>query len=49
MEPQRVATATTTVMTTATTAPSILPASAPAGGNQAAVVEIPDNDAPPPG
>jgi hypothetical protein len=49
MEPQRVATATTAVMTTATTAPSVLPASAPADGNQVAVVDIPGDDAPPPG
>jgi hypothetical protein len=36
-------------MTTAVTAPSIPPAPAPIIGNQAAVVEIPDNDTPPPG
>jgi hypothetical protein len=48
-EPQQVATATVAVMTTAVTAPSILPVPAPAGGNQVAVVEIPDDDVPPPG
>jgi hypothetical protein len=37
------------VMTTTVTAPSILPAPAPTGGNQVAVVEIPDDDVPPPG
>jgi hypothetical protein len=36
-------------MTMAVTAPSILPASAPADGNQVAVVEVPDDDVPPPG
>jgi hypothetical protein len=49
MEPQRVATVTTAVMTMATTTPSVLPAPAPTGGNQLAVVEIPEDDAPPPG
>jgi hypothetical protein len=34
-------------MTMAVTAPSILPAPAPADGNQVAVVEIPDDDVPP--
>jgi hypothetical protein len=48
-EPQQVATATTAVMTTAATAPSILPAPAPTGGPQVAVVEVPVDDAPPPG
>jgi hypothetical protein len=37
------------VMTMAVTAPSILPVPAPAGGPQVAVVEIPDDDIPPPG
>jgi hypothetical protein len=36
-------------MTAAVTAPSIPPAPAPVSGNQAAVVEILDNDTPPPG
>jgi hypothetical protein len=36
-------------MTMAVTAPSILPTPAPAGGNQVAVVEVPDDDALPPG
>jgi hypothetical protein len=36
-------------MTMAATAPSILSAPAPAGGNQVAVVEVPDDDVPPPG
>jgi hypothetical protein len=31
------------------TTPSILPAPAPAGGPQVTVVEIPDDDVPPPG
>jgi hypothetical protein len=35
--------------TVAAIAPSVLPALAPAGGNQAAVVEVPDDDVPPPG
>jgi hypothetical protein len=44
-----VASATTTVLTVATTASSALPASAPAGGDQVAVVDVPDDDVPPPG
>jgi hypothetical protein len=48
-EPRQEATATTAVMTTATTAPTVPPAPAPAGGDRAAVVEIPDDDASPPG
>jgi hypothetical protein len=36
-------------MTVAATAPSVLPAPAPAGGNQVAVVDVPDDDIPPPG
>jgi hypothetical protein len=47
MEPQQVATATTAVMTVAVTAPSISSAPAPVGGNQVAVVEVPDDDVPP--
>jgi hypothetical protein len=37
------------VMTTATTAPSTLPAPAPTGGNRAAVVDVANDDVPPPG
>jgi hypothetical protein len=48
-EPQQVAMATTAVMTMAATAPSALPVPAPAGGNQVAVVDVPDDDVPPPG
>jgi hypothetical protein len=48
-EPQQVATATTAVMTVVVNAPSISPAPATAGGNQVAVVEVPDDDLPPPG
>jgi hypothetical protein len=48
-EPQRVATAITVVMTTGTTTPSVLLAFDHAGGNQVAVVEVPDDDVPPPG
>jgi hypothetical protein len=42
------ATAAMAVMTMATSAPSVSPALAPAGGDQVAVVEIPEDDAPPP-
>jgi hypothetical protein len=49
MEPQQMATATTAVMTTAVTVSSILSAPAPAGGPPVAVVEVPDDDVPPPG
>jgi hypothetical protein len=49
VEPQQVVAALTAVMTTTATAPSILPAPAPVGGSQAAAVEIPDDDTPPPG
>jgi hypothetical protein len=48
-EPQQVVAALTAAMTTAVTAPSILPAPAPVSDSQAAVVEIPDDDTPPPG
>jgi hypothetical protein len=41
--------AVTTVTTTVTTAPTALLAPAPTGGDQAAAVEIPDDDARPPG
>jgi hypothetical protein len=37
------------VMTMAVTVPSILPVPVPADGNQVAVVEIRDDDVPPPG
>jgi hypothetical protein len=40
---------TTTATTAADAAPSVLPAPAPAGGNQVAVVEVPDDDVLPPG
>jgi hypothetical protein len=43
-----VATATTVVVTVAATAPSVLLAPAPTGGNQVAVVDVPDDDVPPP-
>jgi hypothetical protein len=45
VEPQQVVAALTAAMTTAVTAP--LPA--PVSSSQAAVVEIPDDDTPPPG
>jgi hypothetical protein len=48
-ESQQVAADTTAVMTMAVTAPSILPAPAPVSGSQAVVVEVPDDDTPPPG
>jgi hypothetical protein len=41
--------ALTAAMTTAVTVPSIPPAPTPVSGSQAVVVEIPDNDTPPPG
>jgi hypothetical protein len=41
--------ALTAAMTTAVTAPSIPPVLTPVSGSQVAVVEIPDNDTPPPG
>jgi hypothetical protein len=44
-----VTTATTTVMTVAAAVPSASPASALAGGNQVAVVDVPNDDVPPPG
>jgi hypothetical protein len=46
---RQVAAAATAVTTTATTTPTVSPAPTPAGGDRAAVVEIPDDDAPPPG
>jgi hypothetical protein len=49
VEPQQVVAALTTAMTTAVTAPSIPPAPAPVDDNRAAVVEILDEDVPPPG
>jgi hypothetical protein len=47
-EPQQVATTTTAVLTVATTAPSALLASTPTGGDQVAVVDVPDDDVSPP-
>jgi hypothetical protein len=41
--------AATAVMTTVTTVPTVQPLPVPAAGGQADVVEIPDDDAPPPG
>jgi hypothetical protein len=49
VEPQQVVAALTAAMTTAVTTPSVPPAPAPIDGSQAAVVEIPDEDVPPPG
>jgi hypothetical protein len=49
VEPQQVVAALTAAMTTAVTAPSIPPAPTPVSGSQTAVVEIPDDDTPPPG
>jgi hypothetical protein len=43
-EPQQVAAATTVVMTTAVTVPSISPAPARVSSNQAVVVEVPNDD-----
>jgi hypothetical protein len=48
-ELQQVVADTTAVMTMAVTVPSILPASAPVSCSQAAEVEVPDDDTPPPG
>jgi hypothetical protein len=48
-ESHQVAMDTTTATTAADAAPSVLPAPAPAGGNQVAVVEVPDDDVLPPG
>jgi LDH2 family malate/lactate/ureidoglycolate dehydrogenase len=45
-ELQQVAASTMAVMTTT---PSISPVPAPVGGSQAVVVEVPDDDTPPPG
>jgi hypothetical protein len=49
VEPQQVVAALTTAVTMAVTAPSTPPAPAPVDNSQAAVVEIPDEDSPPPG
>jgi hypothetical protein len=49
VEPQQVVAALTAAMTMAVTSPSIPPAPAPVDDSQAAVVEIPDEDTPPPG
>jgi hypothetical protein len=48
VERQQVVVALTAAMTTAVTSPSIPPVLALVGGSQAAVVEIPDDDTPPP-
>jgi hypothetical protein len=45
--PQQVATATTAVMTMAAATLSTLPVPVPTGGNQVAVVDVPDDDVPP--
>jgi hypothetical protein len=49
MEPQQVATAAMAVMTMVAAALSALLAPAPAGGSQVTVVDVPENDVPPPG
>jgi hypothetical protein len=49
VELQQVVAALTAAMTMTVTAPSIPPAPAPVSGSQAAVVEIPNDDTPPPG
>jgi hypothetical protein len=49
MEPQQMTASTTAITTMAVTAPSISPAPAPVSGSQVAVVDVPDNDTPPPG
>jgi hypothetical protein len=49
VEPQHVVAAVTTAMTTVVTAPLIPSAPAPVDDRQAAVVEISDEDVPPPG
>jgi hypothetical protein len=49
VEPQQVVAALSAAMTTAVTTLSTLPAPAPIDDSQAAVVEIPDEDVPPPG
>jgi hypothetical protein len=48
-EPQQVVAALAATMTPAVTAPLIPPAPAPVSGSEAAVVEISDDDTPPPG
>jgi hypothetical protein len=48
-EPQQEATAEAAITTTATTTPTVPPALAPTSGDRTAVVEIPDDNAPPPG
>jgi hypothetical protein len=49
VEPQQVVAAPSAVMTTAVTAPLVPPAPAPIDDSQATVVEISDEDVPPPG
>jgi hypothetical protein len=46
---QQEAAVASAVTTTVTTAPTVPPVPAPADGDQAAIVEIPNDDAPPPG
>jgi hypothetical protein len=48
-EPRQAATVTTTTTATAVVVPSTPPAPAAAGSPRAAVVEVPDDDVPPPG
>jgi hypothetical protein len=48
-QPQQAAMAVAATTVEAVAAPSILPAPAVAGGSQAVVMEIPDDDVPPPG
>jgi hypothetical protein len=48
-EPRQVATVTAATTATAVTAPSTPPAPAATGSPRAAVVEVPDDDVPPPG
>jgi hypothetical protein len=48
VEPQQVVATLTVAMTMAVTAPSIPPAPAPVDDSRAVLVEIPDEDVPPP-
>jgi hypothetical protein len=49
MEPQQAVAAPLAAMTTAVTGPTVPPAPAPIDDSQAAVVEVPNDDVPPPG
>jgi hypothetical protein len=49
VRPQQAVAATTAAMTMVVSAPSISPVSAPVSGSKAVVVEVPDDDTPPPG